>query len=111
MNGATLPALALFNVNTNDTASYAFTVTNDLGTASGTFAMKVLVPAQCGLAIVSSGLQLSFATLVGQTYTIEDCTNLAGTWTPWPGSFVGNGLINYFNVSNAGLKFYRVRVE
>ena len=111
MNGATVPALALFNVTTNDSASYAFTVTNDLGSASGTFAVKVLVPTQCTLAGVAGGLQLSFATLVGQTYTIEDCTNLAGYWTPWPGSFVGNGLINYFNVSNTGLKFYRVRVE
>lgn len=111
MNGATAPALALFNVTTNDTASYAFTVTNDLGSVTGTFAVKVLVPTQCGLVRVAGGLQLSFSTLSGQNYTVEDCTNLAGYWTPWPGSFVGNGLINYFNVSNSGQKFYRVRVE
>ena len=111
LTGATAPALALFNVTTNDTAGYAFTVTNDLGGVSGTFAVKVLVPAQCRLAPIAGGFQLGFATLVGQTYTIEDCTNLTGYWTPWPGSFVGNGLTNYFNVSNTGQKFYRVRVE
>jgi hypothetical protein len=109
--GQTAPALVLDNVTNTHTGIYSFTVTNDVGTASGTFALKVVVAPQCLLTRITDGMQLSFATFAGQTYTIEQSTNVLRDWIPWPGSFVGNGLTNYFNVGNVGTKFYRVRVE
>ena len=91
--------------------NYSFAVTNDLAGVSGNFALKVVVPPQCGLTRIPNGMQLSYPTIVGQTYTVEESTNLLSGWTAWPGSFVGNGLTNFFNVWNSGTKFYRVRVE
>ena len=111
MTGKAGPFLALPNVTTNDSASYSFSVTNDLGGVTGTIALKVVVPPQCTLTRISNGMQLGYATLVGQTYTVEESTNLLTGWTAWPASFVGNGLTNYFNVWNSGTKFYRIRVE
>ncbi len=109
--GQIAPALVLVNVTNTHTGNYSFTVSNDVGTASGTFALKVVVAPECLLTRLANGMQLSFATFSGQTYTIEQSTNIAGGWIPWPGSFVGNGLTNYFNVGNLGTRFYRVRVE
>ena len=109
--GKTSAALVLTNVNPTQNGSYAFTVTNDMGSATGTFVLKVVVPTQCRLTPIPNGLQLSYSTLVGQTYTTEESTNLRLGWTPWPGSFVGNGLTNYFNILNLGTRFFRVRVE
>lgn len=111
MPGATAPALVLANVTNAHTGNYAFTATNDLGSVMGMFALKVLVPPRCGLTRIINGLQLSYLTLTGQVYTIEESTNLVTGWSSWPGSFVGNGATNYFNVGNTGTKFYRVRVE
>lgn len=109
--GQTSPALVLANVTNTHTGNYSFTVTNDLGSATGTFALKVVVPPPCTLTRLPDGLQLSHPTLIGQIYTVEESTNLLTGWTAWPESFVGNGLTSFFNVGNSGTKFYRVRVE
>ena len=111
MPGQTAPSLVLANVTNTHTGNYSFTVTNDLGNVSGTFALKVVVPPQCTLTRIPSGMQLGYPTLSGQIYTIEESSNLLTGWSSWPGSLVGNGLTNYFNVWNSGTRFYRVRVE
>jgi hypothetical protein len=103
--------LYLGAVSSEQSGDYTFTVTNDLGSVSGTFALKVVIPPQVTLAPIGSGFQLRFLALSGQIYTIEETTNFPGPWTSWPGGFVGNGLTNYFNVANWGSKFYRIRVE
>ncbi len=111
MPGQAATSLVLANVDSTHSGNYSFTVTNDLGSAAGTYALKVVVPPQCTLTRIPNGLQLSYPTLEGQTYTVEESTNLLSGWTAWPGTFVGNGLTNYFNVWKSGTKFYRVRVE
>jgi hypothetical protein len=111
MAGQTAPSLILANVTNVHSGNYTFTVTNDLGSVSGTFALKVVFPPHCTLQRIPTGMQLSFLTLTGQVYSVEESTDLLSGWNPWPGSFVGNGLTNYFNVWNVGTKFYRVRVE
>ncbi len=111
MPNMTAPSLTLTNVTNTNSGNYTFTATNDIGSVNGTFAFKVVTPPSCVLARIPGGVQLSFATLEGQTYTVEQSTNLLAGWVAWPGSFVGNGLTNYFNLSNSGTKFYRVRVE
>jgi len=109
--GQTSSSLVLSAVTSGQSGSYSFTVTNDMGSATGAFALKVVVPTLCKLAPVSFGLQLSYFTVVGQVYTVEECTNFLTGWISWPGSLVGNGLTNYFNVPNDGKKFYRIRIE
>ena len=111
VSGQTAPALVLAAVTNTHTGNYTFTVTNDLGSVTGTFALRVVVPPQCTLTRIPDGMQLSYPTLTGQIYTTEESTNLLTGWTAWPGSFVGNGLTNFFTVGNSGTKFYRVRVE
>ena len=111
MQGQSAPSVLLANVTNTHSGNYSFAVTNDLGGMSGNFALKVVVPPQCGLTRIPNGMQLSYPTIVGQTYTVEESTNLLSGWTAWPGSFVGNGLTNFFIVWNSGTKFYRVRVE
>lgn len=111
ISGQTAPALVLANVSNTHTGNYSFTVTNDLGSVTGTFALKVVVPPQCTLTRIPNGMQLGYPTLTGQVYTTEESTNLFTGWKAWPGSFVGNGLTNSFTVGNSGTKFYRVRVE
>ena len=98
MPGQTAPALVLTNVTNTHTGNYSFTVTNDLGSVTGTFPLKVVVPPQCTFTPVPNGLQLGYPTLTGQVYTTEESTNLLTGWRAWPGSFVGNGLTNYFTV-------------
>lgn len=109
--GETGPALVLANVTNTHNGSYSFAVTNDLGSVTNAFALKVVVPPQCTLTLVPHGIQLGYPTVSGQIYTIEESTNLLTGWTPWPGSLVGNGLTNFFTETNSGTKFYRVRVE
>ena len=52
--------------------------------------------------------------LSGQIYTIEQNTNLLTGCSLWPEKSPWSEttfLTNYFNVTNSGTKFYRVRVE
>jgi len=109
--GQTAASLVLANLDVTHTGNYSFTATNDLGSVSGTFALKVVVPPHCTMNRIPNGMQLGFLTLTGQLYRVEESTNLLGGWNPWPASFVGNGLTNYFDIGNVGTRFYRVRVE
>jgi len=111
ISGQSQPSLLLANVTNTHSGNYAFTATNDLGNVSGTFSLKVVTAPHCTLALIANGLQLSFPTVEGQTYTVEQSTNLLTGWVAWPASFAGNGLTNYFNVWNSETKFYRVLVE
>jgi len=109
--GQNSASLLLTDLTPDQAGDYAFTVTNDMGSVTGTFTLKVLVPPSLKLMPVPTSLQLSFPSLTGQTYTVEESENLLGGWVPWPGAFVGNGLTNYFNVPKAGGKFFRIRTE
>lgn len=119
-NGTLIPGvisspLVLANVTTNSTASYSFAVTNDLGgPAQSEFGLTVIQQPACSLTVVPgspNALKLSFPSIVGRSYIVEDTTNLAGAWTPWPNFYIGDGqLINAY-VWKSGSRFFRVRVE
>ena len=111
MAGQNSSSLFLPVLNTGNSGSYSFTVTNDLGSVSGAFAVKVVTPVTCTLTLLPGWVQLGFPTASGDFYTVEEAAGLLGTWTTWPGALVGNGLTNYFNVPVGGGKFYRVRIE
>jgi len=109
--GQTTPTLFLPGVTTNDTASYVATVTNDLGTLDATLPLKVVIPTLSVLAPIKGGLTMSFPTIAGQRYTVEEATNLPGPWQPWPNFYIGDGQAVVANVPNNGTRFYRVRIE
>lgn len=119
-NGVVIPGintspLVLANVTTNSTASYAFAVTNDLGgPAQSSIGLTVISQPTCTLTSVvglPNALKLSFQTVAGRNYFVEDTTNLFAPWTQWPTFYIGDGNpINAYVLRN-GNRFFRVRVE
>jgi len=65
------------------------------------------------LTLLQGGKQVSFATLIGQMYTIKENSYLLSGWIPWPGvvSILGNRLTNTLNLDKLGAKFSCVRLE
>ena len=114
INGAASNPLVLPNVTTNATASYTFAVTNDLGgPAQSSIGLTVITAPTCTLSSVPSlpnALKLSFATLSGRNYFVEDSTNLS-QWIPWPVFYIGDGQPINAYVVKTGNRFFRVRVE
>ena len=111
MPGITAPALFLPGVTTTDSADYVVTVTNDLGTLTATQALHVVILPQCSLKTVSNYLQLTFGTVSGMRYTVEEAPAITGPWQPWPDFYIGDGQPVILNVPGGGTKFYRVRVQ
>jgi hypothetical protein len=108
-NSASLP---LSNVTSNDSGSYTLTVTNDLGTLNATYPLHVVVPPTCALAVMNKALSLSWPTVAGQLYTVEEAGALPGPWKPWTNSYLGDGAPVILALPNAsGAEFYRVRVQ
>jgi hypothetical protein len=113
--GAPANPLVLPQVSTNATADYSFSVTNDLGgPAESSIGLTVIPAPSCALSPVAgfpNALLLSFPTLLGRSYFVEEAAGLPGTWTPWPSFFIGNGAAVNAYVWKSGNRFYRVRVE
>ena len=112
--GVSTSPLVLANVTTNSTANYSFAVTNDLGgPAQSSIGLTVIAAPSCTLSSVvglPNALKLSFPTLAGRFYYVEDSTNLSN-WTAWPTFYIGDGNpINAYVLKN-GNRFFRVRVE
>ena len=109
--GATSPGIFFPSTITNDTADYVMTVTNDLGSLTATLPLHVVIPPQCSLTRTSTWFQLSFPTVSGQRYTVQEAGAVVGPWQPWPNFFVGDGQPLRLNVPGGGTRFYRVQVE
>lgn len=112
--GVSTSPLVLANVTTNSTANYSFAVTNDLGgPAQSSIGLTVIPQPSCTLSSVvglPNALKLSFPTIAGRNYFVEDSTNLS-TWTAWQTFYIGDGNpINAYVWKN-GSRFFRVRVE
>jgi hypothetical protein len=56
-------------------------------------------------------LQLSFPTVSGQSYKVEEAVALLGPWQPWPDVYPGNDQPLVLPLTGGGTKFFRVRVE
>ena len=111
MPGATSPGIFFPSTIVGDTANYVLTVTNDLGSLTATLPLHVVVPPQCSLLRTSTWLQLSFPTLSGLRYTVQEAGAVVGPWQPWPTFFIGDGQPLILNVPGGGVKFYRVQIE
>ncbi len=109
--GHTGPVLLLPEVTTNDSANYEVTVTNEFGSVVAALPLRVLVAPVCELSQTAEGLELSFATVPGQRYIIEEARSGSGPWTPWSPSYLGDGDRVAVYPSVAGNAFFRVRVE
>jgi hypothetical protein len=111
IQGATNASLFFPTVTTNDSANYTLSVTNDLGTLTATLPLHVVIAPNCVLTRTSSGARLSWPTVSGQRYTIEESVALSGPWVAWTNSFNGDGSTNLVDLAVAGTRFYRVRVQ
>ncbi|TAL06025.1 MAG: hypothetical protein EPO07_02560 [Verrucomicrobia bacterium] len=94
-----------------DTADYVVTVTNDLGSLSATLPLHVVVPTISSLIRVSNYLQLTFPTVSGQRYTVEEATSVLGPWQPWSNFYFGDGQPITLFLGGGGTKFFRIRTE
>ncbi len=109
--GVNSPGIFFPSTTNSDTADYVVTVTNDLGSLTATQVLRVLIAPACALTGLSNSLQLSFATIMGQHYTVEEAAEVIGPWQPWPRLYLGDNQPLFLKVTNGGTKFYRVRVE
>jgi hypothetical protein len=96
---------------TNDSADYLMSVSNDVGFASATYPLKVLLSTTCSLSSVTNGLALNFATVQGQSYYIEQAPAVTGPWQPWPNFYPGDGQPVRVYLSGISNQFYRVRIR
>ena len=96
---------------TADSANYTFSVSNDLGGFAVVLPLRVIISPRCDLALSPGGLSLTWLSVTGQLYTIEQASAITGPWVPWTNSFPGDGQTNTveFAVTNTG--FYRLRVQ
>jgi len=111
--GATNASLRLQNVSSQHSGDYVLTVSNLVGAP-----LIVTVPLH---AVVPPGMQwsrapglmiVSFPTVIGQRYIIEQANAVDGPWTPWTNSYPGDGgTLALTNFVGASTTFYRVRVE
>lgn len=109
--GLTTPALFFPSAATTDTANYTVTVTNDLGTASATVPLRVLIAPTCALSTFGGWLRLGFPSVSGQIYTVQEATNVSGPWQPWPNFYPGDGQPVVIYLPGGNRKFFRVQVE
>jgi hypothetical protein len=108
---ATNSSLFFPAVTTNDSANYLLTVTNDLGVLNATFPLHVVIAPYCTIIRSTTGATLSWPTIAGQRYTVEEASSLQGPWFPWTNSVTGDGTTNVVQLAVDGSGFYRVRVE
>lgn len=112
---ATNATLRLTNVQPAHSGEYVLTVSNLVGPPLQVpFPLRVLLPPTLRLTVAAEGPQLSFLTVPGQRYGIEQAPTVNGPWEPWPESIIGDGfehtLTNVVASTNRTL-FWRVLVE
>lgn len=109
--GCTSPAILFPSTALSDTADYVVTITNDLGSVSATMPLRVVVTMPASLTQGTNYFQLSFPTISGQRYTVEEATLVTGPWQAWSNFYFGDGQPVTVFLSATGTKFFRVRVE
>ena len=109
--GQNSPVLLFTNLALAQTGNYTFTVTNDLGSVWGNFSVKVVVPPKPTLIRAAGGALLLLRTVTGQTYYVEQSTDLSGPWKAMTGTFAGTGDTQSYAVEFKDMRFYRVCAE
>jgi len=109
--GDTSSSLFLPNVTMPDSADYIVTVTNDLGNLTATLPLRVVIPPQCDLAQIPTGFRLTWGSVTGQLYTVEEAIALTGPWLAWTNSIMGDGQIRSVDFTGTDTRFLRLRVQ
>ena len=85
--------------------------TNDLGNLTATLPLRVVIPPQCDLAQIPTGFRLTWGSVTGQLYTVEEATALTGPWLAWTNSIMGDGQIRSVDFTGTDTRFLRLRVQ
>jgi len=104
-------SMFLTGVTTAIGGDYTIVATNDLGTVTTIIRLKVTEPPQCSVAKTPAGIQLQFPSSEGILYSIEEAPAVSGPWQSWPNPLAGNGQPIAVTLTNAGTRFFRLRLE
>ena len=113
LGDATNASLPLHLVAPADSGDYVVTVANHVGDPLAvTLPLRVLMSTQLELTSIPGGAGVSFSTVTGQVYVVEQADAMNGIWQEWPTRYLGDGsrIVLTNAVEQAG-RFYRVRVE
>lgn len=104
--------LHLLNVAPTNSGDYTVSVSNYIGgPLNVTLPLRVVIPPQLEFSTTSGGA-LSFGTVAGQRYVIEQTDALGGIWVPVSESFIADGSpVVLSNAPTAAARLFRVRVE
>ncbi len=113
LDGSTNASLPLHLVAPGDSGDYVVTVSNHVGDPLAvTLSLRVLMPTQLELTGIPGGAGVSFSTVTGQVYVVEQADAMNGVWQEWPARYSGDGSrIFLTNAVDQNGRFYRVRVE
>jgi hypothetical protein len=109
--GASAPSLFLTAATAADSGIYVLTVTNDLGVLTATLPLQVVTPPRSSLVTTPTGLQLTWGTVAGQRYTLEEARTIQGPWVAWTNLYVGDGQPVTVDANAGDSGFYRILVE
>jgi len=110
---ATNRVFQLLNVMPTNSGDYVVSVWNHIGgPINVTLPLRVVIPPRLQFGVRSGPGTVSFATIAGQRYVIEQTDALGGTWIPASDAFVADGSnVLLTNSPEVPARFYRVRVE
>jgi hypothetical protein len=112
--GETNSVLTKLNVQPVDNGAYSVLVANAAGSVGSNPAqLRVYVCPTLSISRSGGSVMLSFATVIGQSYTVEYKDSFDGAWTALgsPTAGTGDALIIADGLSATSMRFYRVRAE
>jgi hypothetical protein len=105
------PTLHMPQVSSTNSGNYVVAITNDMGGLEATLPLRVITPGLCALTVANGAVALSFITVVGQRYTIEQAPEITGPWVPAAAPWNGDGSSVSTNFQALGTQFYRLQIE
>jgi hypothetical protein len=111
ISGSNSPSLFLPSLASTDSGDYQLLVTNAFGSLTVTQSVSVVPPPSCSLRTAPFGFSLSWPTVGGQRYFIEEARTSGGPWLAWTNLFIGDGQAKSVDLAGDTDKFYRLRIE
>jgi hypothetical protein len=115
LSDATNATLRLTQVQPAHSGEYVLTVSNLVGPPlQVSLPLRVLLPPVLQLTVTPEGPRLSFPTVLGQRYAIEEAPTVNGPWERWPEAILGDGLehtLTNLVASTTHHRFWRLKVE
>jgi hypothetical protein len=112
LSGANNSTLVLSEITRDQAGDYVFTISNYLGAPiTVTLPLSVVVPPRVELRSAVSASALSFETVAGQSYFIQQAEAVTGPWTESPEPVLGDGQPASLPLPAGTNQFLRLRVE